>query len=443
MNKIFPVLILFLFASLGMRAQDFTYGAITYADYEFDKKKLDSNANAVVLKEFGTARIQLDDNTGRLELIFDHHVKIKIYNKEGFKEANIVVPMYKDDNREETISELKASTFNLNDGRFVETMMDKKAVFTENRSRYTRLTKFTLPNLKEGSVIEYSYRLRSPNLFNFKTWQFQSDIPKVISEYLVYIPGIYTYNVSLRGYQKLSDQKVELSKECLRLSGVAIDCSKISYVMKDIPAFVEEDNMTAPSNFKSAIYFELAEAQSLSGGKTSYTKTWKDVDYELVSDRTMGAQMKRKDVFKDLMPAIIKDASDDLAKAKAIYNYIRKQIKWNNYYGKYSEDNIKKALDSRSGNVADVNLSLIAALSAANLDAEAVILSTRENGTVNKLYPVLSDFNYVVAKVNIGETSYLLDATEPLMPFGLLPLRCINDQGRVINLKKPSYWLDL
>jgi transglutaminase-like putative cysteine protease len=439
-----PLIILcLLFLSLVTHAQNFNFGAITYDDYEFDRKKLDSNANAIVLKEFGTASIQRDDNTGSLELIFEHHVKIKIYNKEGFKEANIIIPTYKDDTREETISELKASTFNYIQNNFVETAMDKKAVFTENRSKYTRLTKFTLPNLKEGSIIEYSYKLRSPNLFNFKTWEFQSDIPKVISEYLVYIPGIYNYNVSLRGFQKLTDQKVELSKECLRLSGAAIDCSKITYLMKDIPAFIEEDNMTAPSNFKSAIYFELSDVQNLNGGKTSYTKTWKDVDYELTSYKTLGDQMKRKDVFKDLIQSITKGSTDDLEKAKAIYNYIKKQIKWDNYYGKYSEDNIKKALENRSGNVADINLSLISALSTAGLDAEAVILSTRDNGTVNKLYPVMSDFNYLVAKVNIGDKSYLLDATEPLLPFGLLPLRCINDQGRVINLKKPSYWIDL
>ena len=442
MNKTLAILFL-LFLSLTTHAQNFDFGAITYDDYEFDRKKLDSNVNAIVLKEFGTASIQRDDNTGSLELIFEHHVKIKIYNKEGFKEANIVIPTYKDESREETISDLKASTFNYVNNNFVETVMDRKAVFTENRSKYTRLTKFTLPNLKEGSVIEYSYRLKSPNLFNFKTWEFQSDIPKVISEYLVYIPGIYNYNVSLRGFQKLTDQKVELSKECLRLSGVAIDCSKINYMMKNIPAFIEEDNMTAPSNFKSAIYFELSDVQNLNGAKTSYTKTWKDVDYELSSYKTLGDQMKRKDVFKDLIPEITKGSTTDLDKAKAVYNYIKKQIKWNNYYGKYAEDNIKKALENRSGNVADINLSLIAALSAAGLDAEAVILSTRDNGTVNKLYPVMSDFNYLVAKVNLADKSYLLDATEPLLPFGLLPLRCINDQGRVINLKKPSYWIDL
>lgn len=441
--KNISILIFLFFLSLNTYGQNFTYGAVTHDDYQFDKKTLDSNANAIVLKEFGTASIQLDDNTHSLILVFEHHVKMKIYNKEGFKEANIVIPMYKDDSREETISDLKASTFNFIDNNFVETVMDRKAVFTENRSKYTRLTKFTLPNLKEGSVIEYSYTLKSPNLFNFKTWEFQGDIPKVHSEYLVYIPGIYNYNVSLRGFQKLTDQKVELSKECLRLSGAAIDCSKITYLMKNVPAFIEEDNMTAPSNFKSAIYFELSDVQNLNGGKTSYTKTWKDIDNDLSSEKTLGSQMKRKDLFKDLIPGITKGATNELEKAQAVFNYIKKQIKWDNYYGKYSTDNIKKALETRSGNVADINLSLIAALSAADLDAEAVILSTRDNGTVNKLYPVMSDFNYLVAKVNIGDKSYLLDATEPLLPFGLLPLRCINDQGRVINLKKPSYWIDL
>lgn len=213
--------------------------------------------------------------------------------------------------------------------------------------------------------------------------------------------------------------------------------------MKDVPALIEEDYMTAPSNFRSAIYYELSDYVMLNGGKKSITKTWKDVDYELNSDKSFGTQMKRKDVFKELMPQILGKASDDLSKAKAIYNYIRKNIKMNGFIGIYSENNIKTALEKHSGNTGDINLALIAALSAADLDAEAVILSTRANGVVNNLYPVISDFNYVVAKVNIGDKSYLLDATEPLLPFGLLPLHCINGNGRVINLKKPSYWYDL
>lgn len=440
--KKFYTLILLAFLAFNSYAQNFNYGAL-YDDFNFDRNTIDSSANAVVLKEYGTTSFYVDDLQGRLVLVHEYHVKIKIFNKDGFKHANVIIPTYKDGNTEELIQELKGSTFNLVDGKSVETVMDKKAVFTENRSKYTQLTKFTLPNIKNGSIIEYSYTLQSPLLFNFKTWIFQSDIPKVSSTYVANIPGNYNYNVVLRGYYKLSDQKSELFKECIRINGTPMDCSKMTYVMNNVPAFIEEDYMTAASNFKSAIYFELSDVIQLNGSKQKYTLSWNDIDNQLVTEKSFGGQMKRKDAFKELIPSIIKDSKDDLTKAQDIYNYIKKQLKWNNYYGKYSEENIKTVLANRSGNVADINFSLIAALSAANLDAEAVILSTRDNGLVNKLYPVMSNFDYVIAKVNINGTSYLLDATDPLLPFGLLPLRCINDQGRVINLKKPSYWIDL
>ncbi|MEJ5995865.1 DUF3857 domain-containing protein [Pedobacter sp. Du54] len=441
--KFFTTLILFILLLLDAKAQNFRFGDITNNDYVINRNTIDSNANAIVIQEFGRSTMQLNEADNRLHLIFDYHVKLKIFNKDGYRQGNIIIPLYKGENQEEFITEIKASTYNYNAGSFEETIMDKKSIFSEKRTKYIELTKFTLPNLKDGSIIEYSYRLESPNIFNYKSWNFQTDIPKISSLYEVNIPAIYNYNVLLRGPYKLSDQKVELSKECLRLQGTNIDCSKISYLMTKIPAFIEEDYMTAASNFKSAIYFELSDMQRIDGSRQSYTKSWKDVDYELTSAPNFGSQMKRKDLFKDVMPSLLKNANTDLDKAKTIYSDIKKRLKWNNYYGMHSEGNIKAALENRSGNVADINLSLIAALSAANLDAEAVILSTRDKGMVNKLYPVLTEFNYVIAKVNIGTESYLLDATEPLLPFGLLPIRCINDQGRVINLKKPSYWIDL
>lgn len=441
--KFLSSLMLFTFFFLTVAAQNFNFGEITTENYTLNRNSIDSNANAIVIQEFGKSMMLLNDADNRIHLIFQYHVKLKIFNKDGFKHGNILIPLYKGENQEEYISEIKASTYNFNSGSLEETKMDNKAIFTEKRSKYIDLTKFTLPNLKEGSIIEYSYRLESPNIFNYKSWDFQSDIPKMSSLYEVNIPAIYNYNVLLRGPYKLTDQKVELLRGCMRLPGTDIDCSKISYLMKNIPAFIEEDYMTATSNFKSAIYFELSDMQRTDGTKQSFTKTWKDVDYELTSANNFGSQMKRKDVFKDIIPGLIKNAVTDLDKAKLIYNYIKKQFKWNNYYGVHSEGNIKTVLENRSGNVADINLSLIAALSAANLDAEAVILSTRDKGVVNKIYSVLTEFNYVVAKVNIGSESYLLDATEPLLPFGLLPIRCINDEGRVISLKKPSYWIAL
>ncbi|RZJ99789.1 MAG: DUF3857 domain-containing protein [Flavobacterium sp.] len=317
---------------LNLKAQNFRFGDITDNDYAINRNSIDSNANAIVIQEFGKSTMQLNESDNRLHLIFEYHVKLKIFNKDGYRQGNIIIPLYRGENQEEFITEIKASTYNYNGSSFEETIMDKKAVFSEKRSKYVELTKFTLPNLKDGSIIEYSYRLQSPNIFNYKSWSFQADIPKMSSLYEVNIPAIYNYNVLLRGPFKLADQKVELSKECLRLQGTTIDCSKISYLMKRIPAFIEEDYMTASSNFKSAIYFELSDMQRVDGSRQSFTKSWKDVDYELTSAANFGSQMKRKDLFKELIPNVVKNATTELDKAKAIYAYVKKQLKWNNYY---------------------------------------------------------------------------------------------------------------
>ena len=442
MKYIFSLL-LSVFLSLSALAQDFPYAAINGDDVNLKNTRLDSNANAMVINEFGAAVIRVDTEKGQLYIDYEYHVKLKIFNKNGFDNGNVVIPLRIYTGKEDTIEELKATTTNFVDGKILRYELDKKKIFTENRNKYTNLTKFAMPNLIEGSIVEYSYRLHIPSIFNFKTWEFQSKIPKLKSQFIATIPANYNYNVSLRGVKKLTSTKSELLRECFVAGGMKADCSKLTYLMTDVPALVEEDYMTAPENFKAAIYYELSDYVMPSGQKVNVTKTWKDVDKELMDDKSFGAQLKRKDLFVPLLPGILKDATDDLSKAKAIYAYIKANIKPNGVGGMFTENSIKKALEMKSGNIADINLALVAALNAAGLDAEALILSTRWNGMVNSLYPVISDFNCVLAKLNLGNEVYMLDASEAQMPFGMIPLNCVNGNGRAIALKKPSYWYEI
>src|SRR5690606_5947910 len=137
--------------------------------------------------------------------------------------------------------------------------------------------------------------------------------------------------------------------------------------------------------------------------------------------------------------SVIANETNDLAKAEKIYDFIRGWYRWNEFTGKYSDAGIKKAFDQKVGNVGDINLSLIAALKYAGLFVEPMILATRDKGLPIELYPVLTDFNYVVAKLNLGDKIYMLDATDDFVPFGVLPERCLNGRGRVLG-EKESYW---
>jgi hypothetical protein len=69
-------------------------------------------------------------------------------------------------------------------------------------------------------------------------------------------------------------------------------------------------------------------------------------------------------------------------------------------------------------------------------------LSTRDNGVVQSIDPLLSRYNYVIDRVTIDSTAYFLDASEPWMGFGRLPAQCYNGGGRVVDKDRP-YWVNL
>lgn len=68
-----------------------------------------------------------------------------------------------------------------------------------------------------------------------------------------------------------------------------------------------------------------------------------------------------------------------------------------------------------------------------DINADPVLLSTRSHGNTYSMYPILSQYNYVVARADIDGKIYYLDASEPRLGFGRLPLRCYNGPARVIN----------
>ncbi len=124
-----------------------------------------------------------------------------------------------------------------------------------------------------------------------------------------------------------------------------------------------------------------------------------------------------------------------------IYNFIKSKVAWNDYIGYTAENGIKKAYKEGSGNTGDINLLLIAMLRYAGLEAHPVLLSTKSNGV--PVFPTRSGFNYVIAGVQFGEQTLLLDATDKNAAPGELPERARNWQGRIIKDEGKSDWVYL
>ncbi|WP_462093464.1 DUF3857 domain-containing protein [Sphingobacterium hungaricum] len=440
--KLFSTLV-WLFAVFYCQAQQLSMKPFKPAQFETTCTELDSSANAFVIEEYGNTEFDAA-GASELKLIHYYSVRIKIINQEGFDKANFKIPLYRVGDKFEIISSIKGKTYNLVDGKVVTTELEKDNIFTEKYSDNLQFCKLTLPNIQEGSIIELKYQITSESLFQFRSWMFQDDIPKLYSAFVSEIPKNFVYNITVKGRVPMFKKETVLKTGCFNYNNEMRDCFSTTYIMKDIPAFVQEDYMLSPINYLAAVTFELKHFQDENGMVIkNFTKTWKDVDELMMADASFGGQLKKTNSFKKILPPIIENKSNNYDKSKAIYSYIQNQIKWNNYYGCFSQKGIEESLKIRTGNAADINLALVTALNAADIEAYPVVLSTRENGLPNMFHPVISDFNYVIALAIIDSTKYFLDATEQYNPFGELPLRTINHNGRVIYSKKSSEWLPM
>jgi len=155
-----------LFAS-GQISYDF--GKVSEAELMMQSYEKDPSAKAVIV--FNRGDVELND---RLEVTMKRHVRIKFFDQTEVDEwANMTIYVSRGSS---TISKIRASAYNLENGKLVESKMNEDAVFKTKINRYREEVKFAVPNVKAGSVIEYSYTIRS-DAYWIPSWQFQYDIP--------------------------------------------------------------------------------------------------------------------------------------------------------------------------------------------------------------------------------------------------------------------------
>jgi hypothetical protein len=112
---------------------------------------------------------------------------------------------------------------------------------------------------------------------------------------------------------------------------------------------------------------------------------------------------------------------------------VKRNVEWNGYSHKFAGNTFKNVLEEKKGSSAEVNLLLASMLEKADIDISPVLISTRDHGFVRETVPVSSQFNYVICMARLGDRFVLLDATDPLLATGVLPERCLNGRGLVID----------
>ncbi len=432
------LIILITFITISSYAQDYKFGKVSKEELEEKYYPLDSTESAAYLYKYRKTYFQFNSNFV-FRLITDVRERIKIYNKEGFDKATKLISYYTPKHgTRENIRTIEGYTYYLENEKIVKKKIEKTSIFDERKSDIYSIKKITFPNIQEGVVIELKYTLTSVYYNYIDDINYQFEIPVKSYKCIIEIPNIYTYNKNQKGYYTVTHIPSSASYKSLGIKKY-ID----TYEAKDIPALKEKEPFVGNiNNYRGGITYELAKTNFINfgGGIKYYTYNWEDVSKNIYKSSKFGEELEKSNYYKKDLSPILKVATTDLQKVGVILQLIKSKVKWNGKLGKYTEKGVKKAYEESVGNVADINLMLTSMLRFAGLNANPVLVSTKDNGIPN--YPTYKGFNYVVSMVEFPDNTYfLLDATEPYSIPNILPFRALNWKGRKVTKNGDSEWI--
>ena len=405
------------------------------SDFKPTSPLITPETDAVILDEKGETVLDATPQTG-FYTTYHYFKRMLILNKNGLDQSMDDV-YYNAEMNGKKLKLLHISTYNLVNGEIIKTDIQEKDLFIEDPKKEILKVKFAYPNAKVGSILEIEYTKRSGST-DLRNWFFQHSQPILRSSYSARIPNNWNFVITLQNKKYLTSKKTDsLVKTIYSWTYTYEDITvyTVNWTFENVPAMTEEPFTSTIDNYIGCIKFQLAVQPLQPGHSERLINDWQWVSNRLLNAGDFGYEVENPNpwLFK-LSNSIVQSGDTDPEKAHKIFAYTRDHLKAESRsWGITNNSSLANVNKTGRGNTAEINLLMIALMRTQKLDAEGVILATRDNGLTNVNYPILDNFNYTICRLELAGKVYFLDASDPTMGFGKLPLECYNGQARIIN----------
>ena len=428
-------------------------GKVTLEELNEKKHVSDTSAVAAFLFKKGDVKFNYSQSEGFI-ISTNVKLKIKIYKKEGYDWANFSVP-FSTGEYGQTVDVKNAATYNIVAGKIEKTKLKSDGEFEEKVNKYWSRKKITMPNVKEGSIIELEYEIKDKGIGSIDEWYFQSSIPINYCEYSTYIPEYFEYNTYWKGFLAPTVTKEVLNESIIstykdrnyvtptQFSNEKTEyrVNKTKYVLKDVSSIKDESFVNNIRNYTSSISQELSLLRYPNSPVKTFSTDWETIVKNIYEYDDFGPELNKSGYYDNDLNVLLKDITAQPEKAAIIFNYVKSRMNWDGMNGYGCENGVRKAYLEKTGNVADINLMLVSMLRYAGIEANPILVSTRNNGI--SLFPSSSAFNYVIAGIELDNQVVMLDATDKNALPNILPIRDLNWFGRIVRKNGSSAEINL
>lgn len=415
------------------------WGDIPKADLQMTRYEADTSASAVVLQDVGS--LEFIETTHDFLLVFSQHRRIKVFDQNAFKEGNILIPYYSG-GKLEKFQDLDIHVF-APDGTRTKVKTDN--IFTEKLTSNWSAKKIFIPNLQKGSVLEYKIRIETEAWTTPREWYFQDvELPTRWSEFTFEAPEFFQYVTISKGANHLDVNDRSTRSAHLGGTSQTYQYQIVRMGLANLPALKPEPYVTTFDDYRASVKFQLRAIVPPQQAPIPVLTSWPELANKLVDDSQIGQQYQ-KPGKSDHLWAAYKTAIGDVPPDQIptqVLKFVSSNIIWDGDYSFFAPKSVDEAFSKRSGNLAEVNLAVIALLRRLDIKAYPLLVSTRSNGISHPEYPIIDQFNALVAFIpdpSGGEGGTILDASSPYFTPGMAQEEIYNGNGWLLQTPSPRW----
>ncbi len=441
-----------LATATAQQAVNLKFGKPTKEELSMTTYTADSSASAVVLCRLTDVNYTIQANGFVVDYV--EKVRIKVLKPEGTRYADVTIPYYYNEKEEyeaESIEDLKATAYNLEGSKTVKTNMGKNLVFREQLDdRHYRL-KFTVPQVRQGTVIEYEYTRHSNMFYLLYDWFPQTDIPVAFARLTMEIPAYLMFNVEDHGVQRLAcqvsqgSQTFKLESDALAASQ-SVKTNKYVCVGNHLQAMPKDRFVWAVNDYRAGITAELRSFSMPNvGNARDFTKTWEQIDDLLLNDDDLGTRLGHHSPLRDELEASqIAAIADEQERMAAVCKAVMSRVSWDGNYKIWPSASSSSILKKGTGSNADINLLLIQSMRDVGLQAVPVVLRERSYGVLPQTFPTIQKLTtYIVGVMLRGGNMAYVDASSADGYINVLPAPLQVERARAVVKGNKSRWVNL
>jgi hypothetical protein len=409
------------------------------ADMKMKVYEPDKSAPALILAENGSVTFD-QDNGGELVMKRIVRKRVKVFTDLGFEQADVKV-LYLSDEKYERVTDISGYVYNLDGtGQVTTTKLTADNILRQQETERTASVRFSLPDIKPGSVFEYRYTILKQSFTSITPWLLQHEIPTRISTFVFEaLPGLrFNTRFTIWPEYELEQREEEMPLKVFGMGGTSMRVHSVqhTFTLHDVAALNIEPMMPGLKKYVQRLEFTYSGF-----GNQPLYESWRSIARNLDDDFYFGRQLRRKVVIPELEDSL-KNVTGYRERYQYIHQFVRNTFAWDG-----TEDflslNVKKINRERKGSTGDINLVLINLLQNHGIEAYPLLCRTVENGDVNPFQPNPDQFNTLNAVVKEGNQWHVLNGADKYTPSHLSPNNVMNTKALLLNLEEEPKWIDV